>query len=131
MYKLIFYNLYKLSKKAESQWNPNMQIPQIVAYISLSILQFMNFMTIYVFIVHGLKIISFKLSGIIMIILMTFLYIFNYYTLLKERRYLTIERRLDKDKGQLKRIKNLVFWIYLILTPILMLLVFNIYKTRG
>lgn len=41
--KYVYYRLYKLAIVAEQQWNVKVQIPQIIAFFTLSIIESINF----------------------------------------------------------------------------------------
>lgn len=80
MYTYIYYKLYRLAKKTEKNWSPNMRMPATIAMFSITILQFVNLMTLYVFIVHGIQLFKpFILNKGVVIIITLILYGINYY----------------------------------------------------
>ncbi len=130
MYKYIFYKLYKIAKKTEKNWTPEMRMPASLAITTISILQFLNLMTLKIFLVHGLKTLKQTfLSKEIVIIIGLFLYIINYFLFMRNKKYLLLEEKFDKESRKLKLIKTILFWIYVLLSFLLLFYMFENFKT--
>ena len=121
MYTYIYYKLYRLAKKTEKNWSPNMRMPATIAMFSITILQFVNLMTLYVFIVQGIQLFKpFILNKGVAIIITLILYGINYYYFLFNEKFKYIENKLDKESSNLKSVKSLFFWLYIIFSFILL-----------
>lgn len=130
MYTYIYYKLYRLAKKTEKNWSPNMRMPATIAMFSITILQFVNLMTLYVFIVHGIQLFKpFILNKGVVIIITLILYGINYYYFLFNEKFKYIENKLDKESSNLKSVKSLFFWLYIIFSFILLFYMFEKFKT--
>lgn len=130
MYAYIYYKLYRLAKKTEKNWSPNMRMPATIAMFSITILQFVNLMTLYVFIVHGIQLFKpFILNKGVAIIITLILYGINYYYFLFNEKFKYIENKLDKESSNLKSVKSLFFWLYIIFSFILLFYMFEKFKT--
>lgn len=107
-----------------------MRMPATIAMFSITILQFVNLMTLYVFIVHGIQLFKpFILNKGVVIIITLILYGINYYYFLFNEKFKYIENKLDKESSNLKSVKSLFFWLYIIFSFILLFYMFEKFKT--
>lgn len=118
IYEYIFYKLYKYSLRSERLWGTGHQIPQWLAIFYISVLAFFNLITLFVIINHFLVInITFsRLHGFIIAIIF---YSVNYFLFLKGKRYKKIAEKLDKDTKRSKILKDILFWVYVVMTFVL------------
>lgn len=134
MYNYIYYKLYKISKKSEVKRNSEKTIPQWVAMFSISMLQLINLMTLYVLLVHGydLKVMNVSsLSKSHAIFIMCILYYLNYLFFVDKKRYLIIEKKFDKDSSRTKKIRTVLFGIFIALSFALLFLVLETFSLRN
>lgn len=131
--KYIYYKFYKLAIKSEKQWGANIRMPQMVAFFSISLLQFFNLLTIFVFLSHGMNLFSIpRLEPMHAILSMSFIFIFNYYVYIKDRRYIKIEKRFDKlFKEKETKLSSIVFWTYVVLTFPLFILTLELFVSTS
>ena len=122
--------LYKLAKKTEENWSPSMRMPTNIAMSTISILQFINILTIYVLLVHGFNIIKpFVLSKELAVLIALIIYLLNYLYFLRKKRFLKIEMKFDKDSQKMKIVRKIFFWIYIISSFIILIFVLEKFKT--
>ena len=130
MYNYIYYKLYKMAKRTEKQWPQSMRMPATIAMFSISILQLVNFAMIFVLLVYGIKVLPpSTLVPEQAIFTMVLIYIVNYFLFVRNKKFLQIEERFDKDSKATKRIKSLLVWLYIILTFVLFFVVLETFKT--
>ena len=130
MYNYIFYKLYKIAKKTEKQWPQGTRMPVAVAFFSTSILQGFNLLTLLAILSLGLEL--FKIPSLApehAIITMILLYAVNYFLFVRNKKFLQIEERFDKDSKNIKTIKAILFWLYVVLTFVLFFVVLETFKT--
>ncbi|WP_417199892.1 hypothetical protein [Bizionia sp.] len=131
MYKYIYYKLYKIAKKSEATWAPNMQMPEIVAFMTISILGIFNLITIFIVLVHGLKVFKIESLSIVHgIITMAIIYLLNYLFFLKNRKYYKIEKYFDAKSANYKNIMTVFFILYIILSIVVLIKVFTFYSMK-
>lgn len=131
MYKYIFYKLYQISKRTEKQWGSGQGIPEWIAIFSISMLQFVNLITLYVILVHGLSFFdNYDLSFSNIIVTGLILYILNYLFFVRDNKYSKIEKYYDKDSNKLKKTKTILFWLYVVVSFVLMFVCFEMYSIR-
>ena len=130
MYYYIFYRLYKMAQKTEKQWSPNMRTPVAVAFFSIAILQFINLLTLFVILKHGIQLdISIELSKEKVILVGIVILLINYYIFIRNKNFSNIETRFDEDSSKSKNLKKMLFWIYIVLTFVLFFTVLETFKT--
>lgn len=130
MYTYIYYALYKIAKRTEKKRNPSMRMPATIAMITISFLQFINLLTVFVLLVHGVKLFEpFALSKELAIFIGLTLYGINYLLFLKNKKFLKIEEKFDKKSKKLKKVRIILFWAYIILSFVLLFVVLERFKT--
>ena len=130
MYKYIFYKLYKYAKISEKRWGNELAMPINVSILSLLILQNLNLLTILALFTYGIKIIPpFALTKTMAIGTGLIMYIIDYLVFIRNKKFLQIEERFDKDSKSVKTIKTILFWLYVVLTFVLFFLVLETFKT--
>lgn len=128
VYNFLYYRLYKIAKKTEEKWATSMRMPEWVAVHSIVLLIFFNLMTIFIFfkgVVRALN--DFKLEFEHIIMTIAILYIINYFLFLKKRKYLILEKKLDKKQ---QTIKNTFIIFYIVISLVLLFVFFPLFSTK-
>ena len=119
-----------MAQKTEKQWSPNMRTPVAVAFFSIAILQFINLLTLFVILKHGIQLdISIELSKEKVILVGIVILLINYYIFIRNKNFSNIETRFDEDSSKSKNLKKMLFWIYIVLTFVLFFTVLETFKT--
>ena len=112
-----FYRFYTFSIKTENQWPQSMQAPAWLAVLTFSGLFGFNLASIFIiyhWIADNPNSISFnKIHGIITA--MCF-YTIGYLIFINNKRYIAIKDRFDSMSKDDRKWRNVIFWIYLIMT---------------
>ena len=130
MYNYIFYRLYKYAKKTEKKWGSSLAMPITLSIYSLIMLQYLNLLTVFALLTHYIKIIpSFTLTKTMAIGTGLIMYIINYLVFIRNKKFLQIEKKFDRDSDNVKVIKTILFWLYVILSFVLFIVVLETFKT--
>ncbi len=127
--KYLYYKLYKFSLRTEKQWASAHQIVGWTALHGLLVLFILN--TVSVLILFSNKVRGTSLNILHAVFLVIILYLLGYYVFIKEKKYLKIENKFDEIDRSKKKILDALFWIYLILTFLVMFIIIPIMIPRN
>ncbi len=111
-YHFVYYKLYSLAIKTEEKWNISMQMPEMVAAVSYSILLLLNIGFILLFLYNYLKI-DIEVSSLSGVIAMIILYLLQYFIFIYKKKYLYIKKYFDEKN---KKKQTFVFWLYIFIS---------------
>lgn len=111
-YHFVYFKLYSLAIKTEEKWNISMQMPEMVAAVSYSILLLLNMGFILLFLYNFLKI-DIEVSSLSGVIAMIILYLLQYFIFIYKKKYLYIKKYFDEKN---KKKQTVVFWLYIFIS---------------
>jgi lysylphosphatidylglycerol synthetase-like protein (DUF2156 family) len=129
MFQYFFYKLYIIADKRESKWGDSAGIAHIIAMVLISILIFLNLMTIFV-LVNQIASFSFSFEKIHGVIIAIFLYVIIYFSFLNDRKYLTLVEKYDLKSYRYKLLMNTLFYVYIVVSVLSFFIVLETFATN-
>ncbi len=119
-----FYRLYKFALRTERHWGRG-GAPVWIAIFTLSILFFFNLFSALIIYKSLTKdsILPDTLNPIVGIITALILYVLGYYLFDYNKKHLKIEKSFDVISESKKKIYNILFWLYIIITLSVMFII--------
>lgn len=124
-YEYIYYKYYKIAVFSEKNWARGLRIPQWLALFLISLMLFLNLalvLIIYINVAHKVP----TLNKSHALLLMFALYFLNYLLFLRRERYKKTVERFDKESSNKKRVKTILFWLYVSLSIGLLIVFFSL-----
>lgn len=113
----IYYRFYKLAIKTEKAWG-KAGAPVWTAIFTLSILFFFNIISIAIIYSSSVKksILPDSLNPIVGVFSAIIIFTIGYFLFDYNEKYLKIEKKFDSLPRSKKKIYNILFWLYIIIT---------------
>lgn len=130
MFYYIFYKILEISKNREKNWPEDMRTPIMISLFSLSFLQCLNIITLLAF-ARGIDLIQLNsLKQIHALVSSIILFVTNYTFIVYRKRFEDKKKIFDRESAKIKKIKTILFWLYVILSFVFFLVTIEYFKTN-